>query len=97
MTEIEKARLHARIEGGVQGVGFRMFVLHAALDLNLTGWVRNRWNGDVEVIAEGERQVLSKFLVELYQGPRAAFVSRIDEEWSDASGEFTGFHIQPTS
>lgn len=96
MNEIERARLHALIEGRVQGVGFRMFVLRAAMNLKLTGWVRNCWNGNVEVIAEGERQALNALLADLYKGPRSAFVNRIIEDWSPASGEFDGFHIHPT-
>ena len=48
-------RLHAIIEGRVQGVGFRYFVEEKAAALGVTGWVRNRWNRSVEVVAEGER------------------------------------------
>ena len=55
--------LHSRIEGYVQGVGFRYFVLEKAQDLGLTGWVRNCTNGDVEVLAEGTREQLEKLLV----------------------------------
>jgi acylphosphatase len=96
MSNDESARLHAEIDGRVQGVGFRMFVIRIATELNLDGWVRNRWNGRVEVVAEGERQVLEKLLLDLRNGPRSAFVSNIQESWSTASGEFTGFHIRPT-
>ena len=43
------ARLHATVEGRVQGVSFRYFVTEQAQRLGLKGWVRNRYNGDVEV------------------------------------------------
>ena len=49
MTEGDKVRLHAIIEGRVQGVGFRAFVIDKATDLGVTGWVRNRWDGSVEL------------------------------------------------
>ncbi len=53
-----KARLHAEVFGEVQGVGFRAFVLRRAMGLGLTGWVRNRFDGSVELIAEGSRVAL---------------------------------------
>lgn len=97
MAEKNKARLHARVEGRVQGVSFRMFVLDTALRLNLTGWVRNRWNGEVEVCAEGERQALDQLLGALRSGPRSAFVSGLKFDWQDYTGEFDRFDILPTA
>ncbi len=58
MTE----RLHVIVEGTVQGVGFRAFVIDQARKLAVTGWVRNRWDNSVEVCAEGERSILEGFL-----------------------------------
>jgi len=89
-------RLHATVEGRVQGVGFRYFVLEAAETLGLTGWVRNRWDESVEVLAEGERQALEKLLEALRRGPRAAFVTRVQADWDTASGEFADFRVKPT-
>jgi acylphosphatase len=48
MTPLLLSRLHARVEGRVQGVGFRYFVLETAQELGLSGWVRNRWDESVE-------------------------------------------------
>jgi len=93
----EQARLHAMIEGHVQGVGFRMFVSTTAHELGLTGWVRNRWNGDVEVLAEGERAVLESFLSALYKGPRSAYVMKIIPEWLQATGDFNSFYVRSTA
>lgn len=90
------SRLHAVIEGHVQGVGFRMFAANLARELGLTGWVRNRWNGDVEVIAEGRRTVLDNLLNGLYRGPRSAYVTKINTEWSEATGEFKDFIVRST-
>lgn len=90
-------RLHAIIEGRVQGVGFRMYVLEKARSLQLTGWTRNRWNGDVEVLAEGTRPALDVFLNYLRSGPPAATVINLNAEWSEASGEFKRFEVRSTT
>lgn len=87
-------RLHASLNGRVQGVGFRAFVDYSANQLNLKGWVRNRWDGSVEVLAEGERSTLEEFLVLLRSGPRAANVTDLRFEWQPASGEFQVFSVR---
>ena len=96
MPESDQVRLHAIVEGRVQGVGFRNFVLENATRLGLTGWVRNRWNGDVECLAEGDRQALDKLLAALQRGPRTGFVTKVKADWLQASGEFDYFSIKPT-
>ena len=67
-------RLHAFVEGDVQGVGYRYFVIDNARSLGLTGWVRNRFDGSVEVLAEGPRAYLEILIDALQQGPRSARV-----------------------
>lgn len=94
--ETKTARLHAIVEGRVQGVGFRYFVLENALELGVAGWVRNRWDETVEVTAEGERAALEKLLEILHRGPRSAFVSAVQVEWQAARGEFVRFGITET-
>jgi acylphosphatase len=99
MAEInatQLARLHATVEGRVQGVGFRAFVEQSAEMLNLRGWVRNRWDGSVEVTAEGERQDLEKLLAALWRGPRASGVADVRFEWLTATGEFAHFSVRMT-
>lgn len=97
MDEQQTARLHAIIEGRVQGVGFRYFVQETAANLGLTGWVRNRWDGSVEVTAEGQRQDLNKLLSALYRGPRASYVTGVDPEWMPATNEFSRFSVRSSS
>jgi len=87
------SRLQAFISGKVQGVSYRGFVLRAARDLGLTGWVRNLYDGRVEVLAEGERAKLETFLEQLAAGPPAARVEDIDIRWRDGTGEFCDFKI----
>ncbi len=89
-------RLRALIRGNVQGVSFRWFVGEEAMRLGLRGWVRNRRDGRVEVLAEGERDALTALLEELRRGPRYARVEGVDIDWTEASGEFADFRIAPT-
>jgi acylphosphatase len=87
-------RLEARVEGTVQGVGFRAFVLREARRLGLRGWVRNCIDGSVECVAEGPEEKLRELDLLLRRGPSAATVRAVDSHWSDASGEFTGFTVR---
>lgn len=91
-----QVRLHAIVKGRVQGVGFRMFVMETARNFQLTGWVRNCWNGDVEVIAEGHHRSLEEFLSKLRIGPPAAHVTHVEFEWQQPSGEFKRFDVRAT-
>jgi acylphosphatase len=97
MAENEITRLHAVVEGRVQGVGFRYFVLETAETLGITGWVRNRWDETVEVTAEGSRRDLEKLLQALERGPRSAYVSQVQQEWLPATREFRGFLVRGTT
>jgi acylphosphatase len=90
---MNERRLHASVRGVVHGVGFRYFVLQAARSLRLTGWVANRYDGSVEVLAEGPEERLELLLRELGEGPRSAVVEGVDARWSQATGEFTGFEV----
>jgi acylphosphatase len=94
---IDQVQLHAFVSGRVQGVGFRYFVQELAQQANLTGWVRNLWDGRVEIIAEGDRLVLEKFLSRVGRGPLSAKVDAIDTEWYPAEGQFTGFHVRSSA
>jgi acylphosphatase len=95
-SEGDIVRLHAILEGRVQGVSFRYFVREQAQDLGVTGWVRNRWDDTVEVTAEGERSKLEMMLSSLRTGPPAAMVTNVKTDWTEATGEFKQFGILPT-
>ncbi|MBN1285338.1 MAG: acylphosphatase [Anaerolineae bacterium] len=86
-------RLHAVVHGRVQGVGFRYAAVHKAQALDLTGWVRNTWDGTVETVAEGPRPALEQFLGWLRRGPTGARVERVEHTWKSATGEYRGFHV----
>jgi acylphosphatase len=96
MSEKTLSRLHVLIKGRVQGVGFRAFVLEHAMRLELKGWVRNTWDGNVEVLAEGDRSALDNLLDLLNPGPRGGFVETLHPEWFEGSGEFSTFKVERT-
>lgn len=88
--------LHAWVDGQVQGVGFRYFTLQRAEAHELNGWVRNLFDGRVEVMAEGPRSNLEDFLEDLRRGPRSGYVNEVRIEWNEASGQFRKFSIAPS-
>lgn len=90
----ELVRLTARIHGFVQGVSFRYYTLRQAQTLGLDGYVRNCWDGTVEVVAEGERDAVNKLLSWLHVGPSYAEVEKVDFEWEEPRGDFTRFEVR---
>lgn len=96
MDKTNQLRLHATVHGRVQGVSFRYFVLDCARRLNLSGWVRNRYDGTVEVMAEGVREKLEILIRDLNRGSSASRVTHVDHQWFDAIGEFPSFKIRMT-
>lgn len=90
-------RLEASIHGWVQGVGFRYHVRHAAVALALSGWVSNRADGSVAVVAEGPPHALDRLTDELERGPPGARVERVDARRGPAAGDLDGFAIRSGS
>jgi acylphosphatase len=90
------ARAHLWIKGFVQGVSFRYYTRQAALQLGLTGWVRNLMDGRVEVIIEGEESVVHEMVKWCHIGPPAARVDNIDIEWETPTGSFEDFNVRMT-
>lgn len=87
-------RLHATVTGRVQGVGFRYFVKSAAQQLELTGYVRNLPNGDVEIVAEGSTDAVEELRMRLWKGPMFSNVVNVIEETSETVGEYSKFEIR---
>jgi acylphosphatase len=94
MAKKSSERLHATVYGRVQGVSFRFFARDTAADLGLTGWVANRYDGSVEVVAEGPRAMLDRLLEFLHQGPPMARVDQVLHEFFPATGDFKRFTIE---
>ena len=89
------ASLRVRIEGVVQGVGFRAFVLREAQARRLTGWVRNRLDGSVEAMVYGPVKQVESLIGACTRGPTGARVSNIDLFKADPPRE-PGFTLRPT-
>lgn len=94
MSELDPQQLHAVVHGRVQGVNFRASTWQRATDLGLVGWVCNRADSTVEVVAEGDRETLDRFLTFLNLGPSAAQVTNVESEWLPATGGFADFSVR---
>ena len=90
-------RLHAIVRGSVQGVGFRWFVQRAASRLRLRGWVANRADRSVEVVAEGPPDALDQLLAALETGPPSSQVSGLEVDRGPALGGLGDFAIRSGS
>jgi acylphosphatase len=87
-------RLHAHVYGRVQGVGFRFYTVDAAISLGLTGWVANRYDDSVEVVAEGPHLKLQQLLECLQAGPSMARVDQVLHEFLPATRAYKRFSIE---
>jgi acylphosphatase len=81
-------------EGLVQGVGFRYFVLKNAQKLNLTGFVKNLFSGEVLTVAEGEKSLIEELFLKIKVGPMHADVRKCWIIWQQFKNEFSDFQIQ---
>ena len=94
---VSQHAIHARrflVRGRVQGVGFRWFVEREAHILGIAGWVRNRSDGTVEVLAMGTRDQLSGLRTRLREGPRAARVDDVEESDAEPVKGLNAFRIE---
>ena len=95
MTEAIETRRYL-VTGRVQGVGFRWFVEHAAVKIGVAGWVRNRADGRVEVLASGSREKLHDLYTHLKQGPPASRVDNVEVEDAAPDTNLKSFRIEGT-
>jgi acylphosphatase len=91
----ERRRLHAFFSGMVQGVGFRYTASSEAGRLGITGWVRNREDGRVELLAEGTASELENYLSALGD-EMSGYIRKVDRSWEPATGEWDKFWIEPS-
>ena len=85
-----------RIHGEVQGVFYRAWSAEQARRLGLSGWVRNRRDGTVEMLVHGDEAVVQRMIALCRDGPPAARVERIDVEDSQEEAP-PGFEKHPTA
>ena len=89
-----RARLRMVVSGRVQGVFFRGAAAEQARALGIVGYARNRDDGTVEIVAEGDRNALEIFAAWAARGPTSARVEDVRVEWSDSFDEFDEFRIR---
>ena len=87
-------RLHVTIQGRVQGVGYRYFVIQTAQKLGITGWVRNCANRDVESEAQGSENLVEEFLKQIKTGHPWARIDRIVKETITAQAGEKNFELR---
>jgi acylphosphatase len=91
---MKPVRATVRVRGLVQGVNFRYFTARTAEQHGVTGWVRNRADGDVEACFEGREGAVRAVLQWCQQGPSAARVDELLIDWEEYRGEFDGFEVR---
>jgi acylphosphatase len=88
------ARLEATVRGRVQGVGFRYFVVHRAMELGIVGWVANDADGSVVLVAEGSPDALDALEAGLRVGPIGAVVEAVDAVRMAGTGRLERFRVR---
>ncbi len=87
-------RARVFVSGRVQGVFFRFETRELARSLGLVGWVRNRGDGRVEAVFEGEREGVERMIEFCRKGPSGARVMNVEVRWEEPTGEFEGFNVR---
>ena len=95
MSDDDVTTLRLRIEGSVQGVGYRFFAVDEARKLGLDGWIRNRSDGSVEALVSGPTNNVESFVAICMRGPSGARVTNVDMHTAEAPAE-RGFRSRAT-
>ena len=88
------ARAHVLVSGRVQGVFFRYETRGLAQRVGVAGWVKNRRDGRVEAVFEGEREDVERMVEFCRRGPSGARVTDVEVRWEPPTGEFEGFNVR---
>ncbi|HEY7535862.1 MAG TPA: acylphosphatase [Thermodesulfobacteriota bacterium] len=91
---MDKERVNVIIRGRVQGVFYRASAKEKAIELELTGWVKNRGDKTVEIVAEGQRKKLDELVEWCTMGPPDAYVTDVEVKWESYTGEFIEFSVK---
>jgi acylphosphatase len=84
---------YVTIFGDVTGVGYRSWTLRQAQGKKLVGWVRNKSEGIVEAVFEGEEEKIKDMITLCRSGPEVAWVEKVEVKWGKATGEYVTFGI----
>ena len=89
-----EVRAEIVVNGLVQGVGFRYFVMREAKKLELNGYVKNLYTGEVLTVVEGEKAIIEEMINKLRVGPIHASVKSCKIDWQEPKNEFTDFEVR---
>jgi acylphosphatase len=92
-SQAQMIRARIAISGRVQGVYFRASARDVARAQRLSGWVRNRIDGDVEAVVEGQEHAVRAFIAWCHEGPPGAHVTDVQVIFEPYTGEFQGFRV----
>ena len=87
------SRCHLLFKGAVQGVGFRYTARHIARSLGITGYVKNLYSGDVEVVAESDAASIHEFAKEM-RNEMSGYIRDVEMDWAEYKGEFSEFGVR---
>ncbi len=87
-------RFRILVYGIVQGVGFRAYTQRVARSYGLNGWVRNLPDGRVEILVEGDEELLCYFIRDVWRGPRASRVDKLEIIKEEEGESLRGFDIK---
>jgi acylphosphatase len=82
------------VNGLVQGVGYRYFVVREAKKLGLKGYTKNLYTGEVLTVVEGERVIVEEMIKKLKVGPMHSSVKSCKVDWQEPKNEFTDFEVR---
>jgi len=89
-----RKRAHIFYSGRVQGVGFRYAAQDIAMNLGITGWIKNLDDGRVEVVVEGTEEDIKKFLDNISKGALGRYIKEVVLSWEKPAREFNDFDIR---
>jgi acylphosphatase len=90
---MDKAAVKLIVSGRVQGVGFRYYIARIAFELELTGYVRNLFSGEVEIYAEGRKEFLEELVKRAKLGPSHSLVDSASVQWLEFKNKYNHFEI----
>ena len=88
------SRAEIIVSGLVQGVGFRYFVLRTAMKLNVNGYAKNLYSGEVLAVVEGEKIKIMELFEQMKLGPSHSYVKTFSIMWTTYNAEFSSFEIR---
>jgi acylphosphatase len=91
---MDNVRARVIVEGRVQGVFFRHHTEEMAFNLDIKGWVKNRRDGSVEALFEGDKKNVDQIIQWCHRGPSEARVTKVHTTWENYTGEFDDFSVR---